>query len=66
MLVSIFMSFGENDDTGRMLDRRVVGRQVRQQLVMVQLKNKYYLYNRSHTQARVSPVKVTFSKRYDL
>lgn len=63
--MSIFMSFGGNDGTGRMPDR-VVGRQVRQQLVMVQLKNKYYLYNRSHTQARISPVKAAFSKRYDL
>lgn len=58
------MSFGKSDGTGRVPERRVAGRQMRQQVVTVQFKNKHCLYSRSHTQARISPVKTTFSKRY--
>ena len=58
--------FGENDATDGMPDRRVVGRQIRQQVVMVQLKNKYCLCNRSHTQAKRALLRQHFLRHNDL
>ena len=54
------MSFGENDGTSRTPDRRVVGRQITQQIVMVQFKNKYGLCNRLQIWARISPIRQHF------
>lgn len=54
--------FGETDGTGICLpDRKVVGGQRRQRVVMVPFENKYCLCNRLHTQAKVGPAKNGFS-----